>query len=117
MATGSYYEKFLQVMGGHAAMGGMQMYQAQNLWDATMGWSISKFFKKHRGYKVFQLNGGFHSEEKLGAASQLKKYSPKLRILNIACFSDDGFENPDWTKFSRDNDYIILTDPKLAKTF
>jgi uncharacterized iron-regulated protein len=116
-ATGTYYEKFLQVMGGHGAMGGMQMYQAQNLWDATMGWSIARYFKKHHDHKILQVNGGFHSEEKLGAAAQLKKYAPKARILNIACFSDDSFDNPDWSKFSQDNDYIILTDPRLPKTF
>lgn len=116
-ATGAYYEKFLQIMGGHNAMGGMQMYQAQNLWDATMGWSIAGFLKKHRDYKLLQINGGFHSEEKLGAAAQLMKYAPKTRILNIACFTDDNFDNPDWSKFSKNNDYIILTDPKLPKTF
>jgi len=116
-ATGSYYEKFVQTMGGHANMGGMQLYQAQNLWDATMAWSISQFIKKHREYKVLQINGGFHSEEKLGAAAQLKKYSSKTKTLNIACFSDEQFDNPDWSKFSKDNDYIILTDPKLAKTY
>jgi uncharacterized iron-regulated protein len=113
-ATGSYYNKFIDIMGGHNAMGGMQMYQAQNLWDATMGWSIAQFLRKHHGYKVFQVNGGFHSEEKLGAAAQLKKYAPKLRILNIACFSDN---NPDWSKYTKENDFIILTDPKLPKTY
>lgn len=116
-ATGAYYDKFLQVMGGHAALGGMQMYQAQNLWDATMGWSIATFLKKHRDYKILQVNGGFHSEEKLGAAAQLKKYSPKIKVLNIACFEDESFDNPDWGKYSHDNDYIILTDPKLPKTY
>jgi uncharacterized iron-regulated protein len=116
-ATGAYYNKFVEVMGGHSAMGGMQMFQAQNLWDATMGWSIAQFAKKHRDYKIFEVNGGFHSEEKLGAAVQLKKYAPKLRILNIACFSDESFDNPDWSKYSKDNDYIILTDPKVPKTY
>ena len=117
-ATGPYYEKFLQIMGGHGGnMGGMQIYQAQNLWDATMGWSIAQFVKKHRDYKILQINGGFHSEEKLGAAAQLKKYSAKTSILNVACFSDQEFDNPDWSKFSRNNDYIILTDPKLTKTY
>ncbi len=116
-ATGTYYNKFLEVMGGHSAMGGMQMYQAQNVWDATMGWSIARFFKKHSYYKILQVNGGFHSEEKLGAAAQLKKYAPKTRILNIACFSDDSFDNPDWSKYSKDNDYIILTDPKVPRTY
>lgn len=117
-ATGAYYEKFLQIMGGHAGnMGGMQLYQAQTLWDATMGWSIAQFEKKHRDYKILQINGGFHSEDKLGAAAQLKKYSSKVKVLNIACFSDERFDNPDWSKFSKDNDYILLTDPKLPKTY
>lgn len=116
-ATGLYYEKFVQIMGGHNNMGGMQIYQAQNLWDATMGWSISRFYKSHPGYKILQLNGGFHSEEKLGAAAQLKRYAPAIRILNIAAYADDSFENPDWSKFSKNGDYIILTDPKLPKTF
>jgi len=116
-ATGPYYEKFLQVMGGHSAMAGMQMFQAQNLWDATMGWSIGRFLKLHQHYKILQINGGFHSEEKLGAAAQLKKYAPQTRILNIAVYSDENFDAPDWSKLSKNGDYIILTDPKLPKTF
>jgi uncharacterized iron-regulated protein len=116
-ATGTYYEKFLQVMGGHSTMGGMQMFQAQNVWDATMGWSISRFLKKHRDYKILQINGGFHSEEKLGAAAQLQKYFPKARIKNIMCFSDESFESPDWLKYSKNDDYIILSNPKIPKTY
>ncbi len=116
-ATGPYYEKFVKIMGGHGAIGNMQMYQAQNLWDATMGWSVAKFYNQHKNYKILQLNGGFHSEEKLGAAAQLKKYAPKARILNIAAYTDDSFENPDWSKFTQMGDYIILTNPKLSKTF
>ncbi len=116
-ATGAYLAKFDQIMGGHVSMPGMQMYQAQNLWDATMGWSIAKFAKAHRGYKVLQINGGFHSEEKLGIPGQLKHYDSKVRVLNIAVYSDDNFDNPDWSKFARMGDFIILTDPKLPKTF
>jgi uncharacterized iron-regulated protein len=116
-ATGPYYDKFAKIMGGHASMPGMQIYQSQNLWDATMGWSIAKFMKSHSGFKVLQLNGGFHSEEKLGTVAQLKKYAPKLRVLNIATYADDRFDNPDWSKFTGTADYIILTDPKLPKTF
>lgn len=116
-ATGPYLEKFDQIMGGHNAMPGMQMYQAQNLWDATMGWSIAKFVRAYPGYKVLQVNGGFHSEEKLGAVSQLLRYDPKAKVINLAVYSDDSFDNPDWSKFSKMGDYIILTDPKLPKTF
>jgi uncharacterized iron-regulated protein len=115
-AAGPYYEKFLNIMGGHSAMGNMHIYQSQNLWDATMGWSIAQFLKGHKGYKVLQINGGFHSEEKLGTAAQLKRYMPAARIINIAAYADDSFDNPNWSKFAKLADYIILTDPKLAKT-
>ena len=116
-ATGEYYLKFADIMGGHASMPGMQLYQAQNLWDATMAWSIAGFLKTHAGYKILQINGGFHSEQKLGAAAQLKKYLPRARIINIAVYADDSFVNPDWSKFINEGDFIILTDPKLPKTF
>lgn len=109
-ATGAYYEKFKDIMGGHASMPGMEMYQAQNLWDATMGWSIARFLKDHNGYKVLQLNGGFHSEEKLGAPAQLLHYDPKARIINIATYSGEDINNPDWSKYSKMGDFIILTD-------
>jgi uncharacterized iron-regulated protein len=116
-ATGLYLKKFNQIMGGHSAMPGMQMYQAQNLWDATMGWSIAKFIKTHSDYKVLQINGGFHSEEKLGVPSQLLHYASKIRVINIAVYSDDSFNHPDWSNFSKMGDYIILTDPKIPRTF
>ncbi|AYL99423.1 ChaN family lipoprotein [Mucilaginibacter celer] len=115
-ATGAYYDKFVQIMGGHASMPGMQIYQSQNLWDATMAWSIAQFYKKHKDFKILQLNGGFHSEEKLGIVAQLKKYNSKIRVLNVTSLSDDSFNNPDWSQFTKLADYIILTDPGLPKT-
>jgi len=75
-------------------MAGMQLFQAQNLWDATMAWSITRFLKKHDHYKILQLNGGFHSNDKLGIAAQIVKYNPKIRMLTIACYSDGNFDNP-----------------------
>jgi uncharacterized iron-regulated protein len=116
-ATGTYYNKFVNIMGGHSAMGDLKIYQSQNLWDATMAWSIAQFYKANKGFKILQLNGGFHSEEKLGTAAQLKKYAPNARIVNIAVYADDSFDNPDWSKFENLGDYIILTDPKLKKTY
>jgi len=116
-ATGLYYDKFVKIIGGHALMAGMQIYQSQNLWDATMGWSIAQFYKKHTNFKIMQINGGFHSEEKMGAVVQLKKYAPKARVITIGAYADDSFDNPDWAKFSKLADYIILTDPRLPKSF
>lgn len=116
-ATGAYYDKFVKIMGGHSAMGGMQIYQSQNLWDATMGWSIAKFYKNHTDYKIMHLNGGFHSEEKLGAVAQLKKYAPSAKVLTVAAYADDSFDNPDWSKFNQLADYVILADPKVVHSF
>jgi uncharacterized iron-regulated protein len=116
-ATGAYYQKFVDIMGGHAGMGGMQIYQSQNLWDATMGWSVAKYIKDHPGSKILQINGGFHSEDKLGAAAQFKKYAPKASVINIAVFAVDDLDHIDWSKYSKSNNYIIVTNGRLAKSF
>jgi uncharacterized iron-regulated protein len=115
-ATGAYYNKFVDVMGGHAGMGGMQIYQSQNLWDATMAWSIAKYLKAHPNSKVMQVNGGFHSEDKLGAAAQLKKYAAAARIINVATFTVANINEVEWSKYEN-NDYIIVTDGTLPKSY
>ncbi|WP_316798278.1 ChaN family lipoprotein [Pedobacter frigidisoli] len=115
-ASGRYYEKFTDLLGGHS-MGTMKVYQTQNFWDATMAWSISKFLKNNKSAKVFQINGRFHSDEKLGTVAQLVRYAPKASMLNISAFPDDGFENPDWSKFSNLGDYVIITNPKVKRSY
>lgn len=115
-ATGRYYEKFIETLGGHN-MGPMKIYQTQNFWDATMAWSIAKLFKDNKDRKVFQVNGRFHSDEKLGTLAKLSNYMPKLKLLNISCFSAEDFDAPDWNKYSNLGDYIIVTNPKLKRTF
>jgi uncharacterized iron-regulated protein len=111
-ATGKYYDKFAAIMGGHASMPGMEIYQAQNLWDATMGYSIARYLKAHAGMKVFQMNGGFHSEDKLGAVAQLLRYDNKARVLNIASVSGTGMVAPDWSLYAGKADYVVFTDTK-----
>jgi len=115
-ATGRYNEKFTDLLGGHS-MGTMKVYQTQNFWDATMAWSIAKFAKVNKGMKILQLNGRFHSDEKLGTLAKLRQYAPNLKILNISSFSNEDFDNPDWEKFSNLGDYIIITDPKVKRSF
>ncbi|WP_410221129.1 ChaN family lipoprotein [Pedobacter sp.] len=115
-ATGRYYDKFMETLGGHG-MGSMKVYQTQNFWDATMAWSINNFYKGHKNFKIFQVNGRFHSDEKLGTYAQLIKINPKIKALNISSFAADDFENPNWEKYTALGDYIIVTDPKVKKTF
>ncbi len=116
-ATGTYLTKFEDIMGGHSAMGGMQIYQAQNLWDATMGWSVASFLKTHPGFTVFHINGGFHSEEKLGAVAQFRKYHSQASIKNIAAYASDDFAKPDWEKLAKMGDFVIVTQGSVTKGF
>jgi uncharacterized iron-regulated protein len=117
-AIGKYYDNFNETMGKHVmGMGGMKIYQAQNLWDASMSWTIFRYLKKHKGNKLLQLNGRFHSDEHLGALAKLKIRSPKLNIVNISCFPDKEFDNPEWNKHKHLGDYVIITDPGVKKSY
>jgi uncharacterized iron-regulated protein len=115
--TGRYREKFVEIMKDGPGGNNPNVYYSQSLWDAGMSYSIYKFLKDNKHKKVFHCVGGFHCEEKLGTAAQLQKRNKKLKILNIASFSDATFNNPDWEKFSYKGDYIILTNPDFKKTF
>lgn len=108
-ATGPYYEKFVAEMGGHSAMSGMHIYQSQSLWDATMAWSIARFYKKNKDHKIMQVNGGFHSEEKMGIVAQLKKYATKARVITINAYSGKDLDKPDWKELEKKADFVILT--------
>jgi uncharacterized iron-regulated protein len=119
-AAGRYYEKFTALMSsgnGGPGANNPNIYYSQNLWDAGMSYSIYQFWKKNKDKKIFHCVGRFHCDEKLGTLAQLQKRKSKLKILNISCFSDASFNNPDWEKFSNLGDYIIMTNPDLKKTF
>ncbi len=128
-AGNKYYEK-LTGFSGHSVsdtskkvvapvmlMPGFSLNQAQSLWDATMAYSIAEYVKKHKGQKVMQVNGRFHSDERFAAVEQLKKYSPQTRTLIISCGRDDAFSEIDWKKLQHLGDFIIVTDPAVPKTF
>ncbi len=116
-ATGRYHEKFQGILGGHGAMGGMQLYQSQNLWDATMAWSVYKALRANRGSKVLHINGRFHTDEKLGIMSQLARYAgkKKVRMLNISSFPDASFREAVWETHKALGDFIILTEPEAKQ--
>jgi uncharacterized iron-regulated protein len=80
-----------------------------------MAWSIAQYLNTHSGVKVFEVNGGFHSEEKLGTVAQLKKFSKDVKILNIASASGNDLAKPDYAFYNKLADYIILTDTNLQR--
>ena len=128
-ATGNYYEKLMGVM-GHAmpadttskatpamALPEFDFVASQSLWDATMAYSIARYLKKNRHKKIMQVNGRFHSDERFAIVTQLKKYCPKAKALVISSGTDDAFPNVDWNKHKHLGDYLIITDPKVARSF
>jgi len=115
-ADGKYYKKFTDMMGGHG-MGTMKIYQTQNLWDATMAWSMATYLQKHKGTKILQINGRFHSDEHLGTYDKLQQQKPKMKLSNISCFYADDYANPDWEKYTHLGDYIVVTDPMVKRSY
>ncbi len=115
--SGRYREKFQEIMQGSPGSGSSNIYHSQSLWDAGMSYSIYAYLKKNKRQKVFHCVGKFHSDEKLGTAAQLQQRNKKLRILNISCFPDKSFANPDWAVFTALGDYVILTNPELKRTY
>ena len=114
---GPYYDKFNSLMGGHNGMGNLQIYQSQNVWDATMAWKIARLAKRRQVKQILHLNGRFHSDEKLGTYAHLQGYAKKLKLSNIAAFPHESFANPDWATWEHLADFIIITDPNVNRSF
>lgn len=124
VAKGSYYEKLMGV-GEHAApdsakttaMPGFDLVVAQSLWDATMAYSIAEYRRKNKLKKIFQVNGRFHSDEGFAVVTQLAGYNPKLKRVIVSTCSDSSFPKIDWSKYKKNGDFIIVTDPKVPRTY
>ncbi len=126
-ASGKYYEKLTGLFddgnskrkkqSSNSSNEPFSLVMAQSLWDATMAYSIADYFKTHSSKKIFQVNGRFHSDEYFAVVTQLKKYSPDIKCLVISTGSDKKFPDIDWKKHEHLGDYIIITDPKVPKTY
>lgn len=131
-ATGAYYEKLAglshtptgkksakvdTVKTGPAMMPGFNLNMGQSLWDTTMAWSISEYYKANKEAKIMQVNGKFHSDEGFGIATHLKKYSPGIRMLIISSGPAEDFPVTGMEQCSKEGDYIIISDPAVPRTF
>ncbi|MEM9990923.1 MAG: ChaN family lipoprotein [Bacteroidota bacterium] len=105
-----YLKRFQEIMGGvgHGSMSD-NFFHAQCLWDASMGYQIFKHWKKNKKDLIFHLNGRFHTDYQQGTVTQLKGYKKKIQAKNISCFPAEDFDNPDWTIYAPQGNFIILT--------
>jgi uncharacterized iron-regulated protein len=130
-ASAPYAAKFNRFMQGDAAVpntpparvhaqtnphGGAHLLEAQTLRDASMAYSISEYLKRGHSPLVIEVNGTFHSEERMGVPEQLARYRPKTRALVVTIIPDEGFPNFDASRFGRLGDFIIITDPAVARS-
>ena len=120
-ASEGYAAKFNRFMGGEGAAGatqagahgGMHLLEAQTLRDASMAYAISEYLKRGRDPLVVQVNGTFHSEERMGVPEQLARYRPKARAVVVTIVPADNFPNFDASTQGRLGDYVIITDPAV----
>jgi uncharacterized iron-regulated protein len=119
----TYYTKFAQTMTGHSAGGGPAsasdasvmakmtdlFYEAQCVKDETMGESIANALAKWPGQLVYQVDGAFHSDSRLGTAARVMRRAPtaKTVVLTGVPVTDLTKANP---KADADRaDYLIFT--------
>jgi len=120
-ASAAYASKFNRVMSGGVAAaaaapqpnphGGAYLLEAQTLRDASMAYAISEFLKRGRDPLVVQVNGTFHSEERMGVPEQLAHYSKKARAVVVTIIPDESRAGFDAGSMSGLGDFVILTEP------
>jgi uncharacterized iron-regulated protein len=91
--------------------GGAHLLEAQTLRDASMAYAVSEFLKRGHAPLVVQVNGTFHSEERMGVPEQLAHYRRKARSVVVTIIPGEGRAGFDAASMSAFGDFIILTDP------
>lgn len=85
---------------------------AQALWDAMMAWSIARALNKNENSLVLNINGSFHSEDRLGIPEHLSAYRPGTEIVVITIKPSPSFPKTD-KKILQADDFIIYTKPPI----
>ncbi|HEY2434996.1 MAG TPA: ChaN family lipoprotein [Vicinamibacterales bacterium] len=120
--AGTYYERFLEAMGGHPSAGDPQaadlrlkndrFYFAQCLKDETMGESIASAFEQHASTHatIVHVNGAFHSDYAEGTAAAARRRLPgrRIAIVSVVPVDDLDRERPDADGLTR-ADYLLYT--------
>lgn len=114
----AYAAKFKALMGPspEAQMGIENILSSQSLWDATMAYSVARNLKKNKGSLIVHLNGGFHTESRLGTVEHLLRYRPKARVVVVTIRYEDDYTNFDKAKHTGIGDFVILTDAKAPRS-
>ena len=120
----TYRDKFNALMSGNSGDPSTRMnpnaatnlIYSQSLWDATMANSVANYLKANKGSLVVHLNGGFHTESRLGTIEQLMNYRPKTKVVVVTMQYADDVSKFDAAKRKGIGDFVILTDTKQPRS-
>ena len=91
--------------------------EAQSLWDATMAYSIAEHLLRSPRARVLHVNGSFHSEKRMGIPEHLLRYRPGTSLLVVTLTSHKDFPKFHVGDLADGGDFVIVTDPKLPRSF
>lgn len=116
--SAAYAAKFKALMGPspEAQMGIDKIMASQALWDASMANAVAKFLKDHSKPLVVHLNGGFHTENRLGTFEHLQKYRRGTKGIVVTIRYEDDFSTFVPAKHTNLGDFVILTDAKQPRS-
>jgi uncharacterized iron-regulated protein len=114
----AYAKKFKALMGPspEARMGIDNILSSQSLWDATMAYSVARSLKRNKESLVVHLNGGFHTENRLGTVEHLMRYRQNARAVVVTIRYEDDFRIFNRAKHVDLGDFVILTDAKQPRS-
>lgn len=113
-----YSKKFKALMGPspEAQMGIDNILASQSLWDATMAHWIAEGLERHKKALIVHLNGGFHTENRLGTVEHLLRYKPKTKAIVVTMRYETDFKTFDGKKHADLGDFVVLTDASVPRS-
>ena len=93
----------------------MRIFQAQVLWDATMAYSISQYYRENPQVPIVHFNGSFHSEHYMGVVGHLKRNHKEMNIVTLTVIPASGFPMIDFKEIAGIADFVIVSDKSLQK--
>jgi uncharacterized iron-regulated protein len=118
--TDEYAKSFFAKMGsmgpGTESAPHGAILNSQSLWDATMAYSISEFLWTNPEPLVIHLNGGFHTERRMGTPDHLVGYRKGTKFLVVTMIYEEDFKTFDKEKHTGLGDFVVLTDSAAPRS-
>lgn len=89
---------------------------AQSLWDASMAYSIALTLTANPGARILQVNGSFHSAQRMGILEHLQRYRPETSAIVVTMLYDESFPRFNSEEMSGMGDFVVVTDPALPRS-